>query len=60
MKARPSTERKYKRNKNQYELNEKVLHKLAVAASTSDVKAWNDALEEGRKIFKERNKHYVS
>ena len=70
LKSRPSTERcrtnspqpefKYKRNKIQYELNEKVLDKLEVAASASDEKARNDALEEGKKILKERNKHIVS
>ena len=62
LKSRPSTERchtnspqpefKYKRNKIQYELNEKVLDKLEVAASASDEKARNDALEEGKKILK--------
>ena len=70
LKSRPSTEHshakspqpvfKYKRNKIQYERNEKVLDKLDVAASTSDEKAWIDALEEGRKILNERNKHYFS
>ena len=50
---------KYKRNKIQYELNEKVLDKLEVEASASDEKAQNDALEEGKKILKERNKHIV-
>lgn len=53
----PQPEFKYKRNKIQYELNEKVLDKLDMAASTSDEKAWNDALEEGRKSLKERNRH---
>ena len=47
-----------KKNKIQYELNEKVLDKLDVAASTSDEKP-NDALEEGKKILKERNKHIL-
>lgn len=55
----PQPEFKYKRNKIQYELNEKVLDKLDVATSTSDKKAWIDALEEGRKILKERNKHIM-
>ena len=67
--SRPSTERcgtkspqpkfKYKRNKIQYELNEKVLDTLEVAASASDEKARNGALEEGKKILKERNKHIL-
>lgn len=70
LKSRPSTEHsharspqpvfKYKRNKNQSQLNEKEWDKLDVAASTSNEKAWIDALEEGRKILKKRNKHYVS
>lgn len=70
LKSRPFTERshtklpqpefKYKRNKIQYELNEKVLDKLDMAASTSDEKAWNDALEEGRKSLKERNRHMLA
>ena len=69
LKSRPSTERcrtkspqpkfKYKRNKIQYELNGKVLDKLEVTASASDGKARNDALEEGKKILKERNKHIL-
>ena len=69
LKSRPSTERsrtkspqpefKYKRNKIQYELNEKVPDKLEVAASASDEKARIDALEEGKKILKERNKHIL-
>ena len=50
----PQPEFKYKRNKIQYELNEKVLDKLDVAASAGDKKARNDALEEGKKILKER------
>ena len=36
-----------------------MLDKLDVATSTSDEKAWIDALEEGRKILKERNKHIM-
>jgi len=36
-----------------------VLDKFDVAASTSDEKAQNEALEEGRKILKERNKHIM-
>ena len=69
LKSRPSLERsrtkspqpefKYKRNKIQYDLNENVLDKLEVAASASDEKARNDALEEGKKILKERNKHIL-
>ena len=55
----PQPEFKYKRNKIQYELNEKVLDKLEVAASATDEKAQNDALEEGEKILKERNKHIL-
>ena len=55
----PQPEFKYKRKKIQYELNEKVLNKLEVAASASDEKARNDALEEGKKILKERNKHIL-
>ena len=67
--SQPSTERcgtkspqpkfKYKRNKIQYELNEKVLDTLVVAASASDEKARNGALEEGKKILKESNKHIL-
>ena len=69
LKSQPSTERcrpkspqpefKYKRNKIQYELNEKVLDKLEVVASASNERARNDALEEGKKILKERNKHIL-
>lgn len=67
LKSRPATERsrekspqpdfKYKRNKIQYELNMKVLDQLDAAASASDETVRNQALEEGRKLLKERNKH---
>jgi len=45
------------RKKIQYELNEKVLDKLDVAASSSDEKARNDALEEEGKSS--RNEIYI-
>ncbi|XP_078344695.1 uncharacterized protein LOC144630237 [Oculina patagonica] len=67
LKSRPATERsrekspqpdfKYKRNKIQYELNMKVLDQIDAAASASDETGRNQALEEGRKLLKERNKH---
>jgi len=37
-----------------------VLDKLEEAASANDETARNEALEEGKKILKERNKHFVS
>ena len=55
LKSRPSTEHSHAKSPQpvfQYEVNEKVLDKLDVAASTSDEKALIDALEEGRKILK--------
>ena len=50
---------KYKRNKIQYELNEKVIDKLDVAVSASSESVCNEALEEGKKLLKERNKHIM-
>ena len=70
LKSRPATERsrekspakpdfKFKRNKIQYELNEKVLEQLDVAASASVEAERNEALEEGKRLLKERNKHIM-
>ena len=70
LKSRPATKRsreksptkpdfKFKRNKIQYELNENVLEQLDVAASTSVEAERNEALEEGKRLLKERNKHIM-
>ena len=36
---------------------QKLFHKLEEAALANDEAARNEALEEGKKILKERNKH---
>ena len=55
----PQPEFKYKRNKVQYELKARVLEKLEEAADTSDEKECNEALDEGKKLLLERNRHIM-
>jgi len=38
---------------------QKLFHKLEEAALANDEAARNEALEEGKKILKERNKHII-
>ena len=54
----PQREFKYKRNKVQYKLNTKVLQKLE-AADAIDKKESNKALDKGKKLSLERNKHII-
>ncbi|XP_068751270.1 uncharacterized protein [Montipora capricornis] len=55
----PPPDFKYKTNKVQYELNAKVLEKLEEAADASKEKESNEALDEGKKLLLERNKHIM-
>ena len=53
----PTPEFKYKRNKVQYELNKSILDKIETALDASDDEEHSGALDEGRKMLIERNKH---
>lgn len=55
----PPPEFKYRRNKVQYELNAKVLKELEEAADASEEKERTEALDEGKKLLLERNKHIM-
>ncbi|CAB4014735.1 Hypothetical predicted protein [Paramuricea clavata] len=53
----PTPEFKYKRNKVQYELNKSILGKIETALDASDDEERSGALDEGREMLIERNKH---
>ena len=53
----PVAEFKFKRNKVQYELNKSVLKKIEAALEESDEEASRVALDEGRELLIQRNKH---
>jgi hypothetical protein len=53
----PVPEFKYKRNRTQYEFNRKVLDKIETALEASDEEGRDQALNEGKDIICERNKH---
>lgn len=53
----PAPEFKYKRNRSQYEFNQKVLDKIETALEVSDEDERSTALSEGKNLIEERNKH---
>jgi hypothetical protein len=53
----PTPEFKYKRNKVQYELKKSILGKIETSLDASDDEECSGALDEGRKMLTERNKH---
>ena len=48
---------KFEGNKNQYQLNKKVLEKIKAAKDVGDDDLRNELLEEGEQLLIERNKH---
>ena len=53
----PAPEFKYKRNRTQYEFNQKVLDTIKTALEVSDEDERSEALNEGKNLICERNKH---
>lgn len=53
----PVAEFKFKRNRVQYDLNKSVLNKIEAALDVSDDEERRGALDEGRELLIERNKH---
>ena len=55
----PEPSFKYLENKTQYDLNNSLVEKIEMAIATDDNKARTAALNEGKNLLSERNKHIM-